>query len=314
MKLLKEKGKSYHFLTRKIYSKSKISESLLVAFARYYNKEEAESKKAQYQSAHIVTNVRTTHHPASPAKPVKKMAKRDLSANATMKQRISKVSLAKKKRKVDNKKACIVPGFEKLLFVNEDKSSGFFENFLNAIQHREFYSDLFETVKRYLLLTEEEIDSTITNYPQVINKNSWVQYTRSPKKYMTLMECLTSYLFKNKYVAHDVKKNLEKDCILLPKNSIFAIIFFKQEIDKTYTIFVVNEKAYAVKCFERAINPFGMVEKLKEKIKGDGFDSYDVFEFQVGHISRETYAIKVEDTIGKGTHDDPLLLSSDEED
>ena len=231
-----------------------------------------------------------------------------------MKKRISKGSPAKKRKKVDNQEAGIIPPFEKLLFVNEDKSSGFLENFLNAIQHREFYSKLFETVKRYLLLTEEDIDSTLTNYPQVIKKHSWEVYKRSPKKYMTLMECLTSYLFKNKYVARDVEQNLEKDCILLPKNSIFAFIFFKEGSDKTYTIFVVNDKAYAVKYFERAINPFGMLEKLKEKIKGDGFDSYDVFEFQVGHISRETYGIKVEDTIGEGTYDDPLELSSDEED
>ena len=127
------------------------------------------------------------------------------------------------------------------------------------------------------------------------------------------MESLTSYLFKNKYVAHDVEKDLTKDCIVLQKNSIYAFIFFKQEFDKTYTIFVVNDKAYAVKYFQRAINLFGMFEKLKEKVKKDGFDSYDVFEFQVGHLSRETYGVKVEGTTGEGTSQEPLVLSSDEE-
>ena len=311
---LKKKGKSNHVLGRKIYSKSDIAQSLLLAFARCYNKGKSARKKAKSQSGQLVTNIGTSQHPASPAKPVKRIAKKKLSGNATLKKRIPKISPAKKKQKLENKEAGILPEFEKLLFVNEDKSSGFFENFLNAIHHREFYSDLFQTVKRYLILTEDQINSTLSEYPMVMYKQFWDVYEKSPKKYMQLMECLTSYLFKNKYVAHEVEKDLTQDCIVLQKNSIYAFIFFREGIDKTYTIFVVNEKAYAVKYFDRAINLFGMFDKLKEKIKRDGFDRYDVFEFQVGHLSRETYGVKVEGITGEGTSMEPLVLSSDEED
>ena len=50
------------------------------------------------------------------------------------------------------------------------------------------------------------------------------------------MESLTSYLFKNKYVAHDVETDLFKDCIILPKDDSTAddFIWSLEKENKTF--------------------------------------------------------------------------------
>ena len=128
---------------------------------------------------------------------------------------------------------------------------------------------------------------------------------------MMLFECLTSYVFKYKHIQREVNKHLHIDCIVLERNSIYAFIFFNSINQETYTIFVVNDKAYAGLFFNQVINIHGSMDKLKSKLKEKGYDCYDLFLFQVGTVTAETYGVKIEAPAGNGTITQPLEIDSD---
>ena len=131
----------------------------------------------------------------------------------------------------------VLPDLKKLKFIGKSASNGFLDNFLNAISTRKAYSDLYETVERYITLPISRIEDTCRDHPEIHNKICWETYKQQPKYYMILLQCLTHYFFKERKVNKVLKTDLSDDITLLRKNTIHAVIFHTQHNNQTYTVF-----------------------------------------------------------------------------
>ena len=115
------------------------------------------------------------------------------------------------------------------------------------------------------------------------------------------------------FIQREIENHLQKDCIVLVRNTIYAFVFFNSINQVTYTVFVVNDKAYAGLFFNQVINIHGSMDKLKSKLQEKGFDCYDLFVFQIGTVTAESYGVKMEEPSGEGTMSQPLEIDSDTE-
>ena len=135
------------------------------------------------------------------------------------------------------KKPNILPDLKRLKFTGKSSSSGFLDNFLNAIYTRKPYSELYETVERFIPLKISTIEDTCREHPEIHNKTCWFTYNQHPKYYMILLQCLTHYFFQKRKVDKDLKTDFSDDIALLRKNTIHAVIFHTKNNKKTYTVF-----------------------------------------------------------------------------
>jgi len=204
------------------------------------------------------------------------------------------------------KKPNILPDLKRLKFTGKSSSSGFLDNFLNAIYTRKPYSDLYETVERFIPLKISTIEDTCREHPEIHNKTCWFTYNQQPKYYMILLQCLTRYFFQKKKVNKDLKTDFSDDIALLMKNTIHAVIFHTKNNKKTYTVFLMKDIVFAGGIFEYPKNIFGHFVTFVKKIEELNLDKYDIFEFKVGNITQENVMVKSESVKGDGSESKPI--------
>ena len=200
----------------------------------------------------------------------------------------------------------VLTDLRKLTYTGSGSTSGFLENFLNAIRYKKQMFELFQTAKRYLFLDKKSIRDEINNHPNVIRMRPWRDYFREVKYYMMLIQVCTHYSFKKKYFDRVFTETFIADISLLHMNTIYAIVFFGSTTIKTYTVFTARETLYAGDIFEREVNLYGNLHILKDYLWKHKFDQYDIFEFKSGLLTHDNVMVKYEELQGDGTASKPI--------